>query len=180
MKTDITPFKYGVNKRALMTVWRRSTCHQYLKHLVALSTSFEPLRQGLHIWTTWMEWLREILTSGKIGWQGGGVDVGEGVGGSLSRESQRPVRDENHTKTRRLFMNGHGKGNVDWVFKQRIISHSRRKDTFWGGLSTSVIKRQTRKGHDLWDRTTLLFGEQVGSLRNKLQYVTTGSFQLAR
>jgi hypothetical protein len=58
------------------------------------------------------------------------VHVGEGVGRSLSHESQRPVRDENSTKTRRLFMNGRSEDNVDWVFKQRIISHSRRKGTF--------------------------------------------------
>jgi len=62
--------------------------------------------------------------------EGKGDYVGGGVGGSLSRESQCPVRDENRTKTRRLFMNGSSEGNVDWVFKQRIISHSRRRGTF--------------------------------------------------
>jgi hypothetical protein len=87
---------------------------------------------------------------------GGGEVRWVGAGGSLSQESQRPVRDRNRTKTRSLFMNGQSLDNVYWIFKQRIISHSRREGTFSRGLSTSVIKPQTRKGHDFRDGTMLL------------------------
>jgi hypothetical protein len=71
---------------------------------VALSASFELLRTGLHIRTTGMEWLREILTSRKNG--EGGNCVGKGLEEVC-----------------------HGRVNVPWEMK----TAPRRADFLWMG-----------------------------------------------
>jgi len=100
---------------------------------------------------------------------------GEGVGGNLSRESQCPVRDEHRTKTRRLFMNGRSEGNVDWVFKQRIISHSRRRGTFSARIISFSYQTTNKERSRFVRPDDTAAGEQVGAFSSKLQYVTTAS-----
>ena len=77
-------------------------------------------------------------------------------------------------------MNGSSEGNVDWVFKQRIISHSRRRGTFWARIISFSYQTTNKERSRFVRPDDTASGEQVGAFSNKSQYVTTASSQMSR